>query len=173
MCVNVQPRCLRSPARVLLAGRVTSLFTESHFSNNKLKITVLKLALSSFKMWFPNGCAQAFWEQVLQPRLLLLHAQLQQLVQAQSCQHRARFAERPGSTSRGTQAPAVARGAGRGRRDAVDASVLFFIGLISDSCDIPYNLGRSVLSFLLNLILCMNKTSYRDDGVDSSEEGHA
>lgn len=49
----------------------------------------------------------------------------------------------------------------------------FFFGLISDSCDIPYNLGRSVLSFLLNLILCMNKTSYRDDGVDSSEEGHA
>lgn len=85
MCVNVQPRRPRSPAPVLLAGRVTSLFTEPRFSNNKLKITVLKLALSSFKMWFPNGCAQAAWEQVLQPRLLLLRAQLQQLVQAQSC----------------------------------------------------------------------------------------
>lgn len=88
---------------------------------------MLKLALSSFKMWFPNGCAQAFWEQVLQPRLLLLHARLQQLVQAQSCQHRVRLAESPGSAPCGSQAPVVTLGSGRGRRDAVDASVLFFV----------------------------------------------
>lgn len=69
--VDVWLLCPRNPAGALRAGRVTSLFTEPHFfSNNKLKITVLKLALSSFKMWFPTGCAQAFWERELQPHLL-------------------------------------------------------------------------------------------------------
>lgn len=82
MRVNVQPRCLGSPARDLLAGRATYFFREPRFSNNKLEITVLKLALSAFKMWFPNGCALACWEQVLQPLLMLQHAQLQQLAQA-------------------------------------------------------------------------------------------